>query len=83
MNEAIVVDINLLELVNGAIAAAGVHRLFQTDQSIPVHVESEEIFHRMALDQMAVKSTIGFRDGQDQRPFPSSIRAEFLFICTF
>ena len=51
LNKAIIIDINLLELVQSAIVAASpYHCFFQTDQTIPVEIKTEEIFHRIALN---------------------------------
>ena len=61
VNESIIVGINLCELLDGGIGI-GIG-LFQTDQAVPVEVEAEKVFHRMAVDQVGVELTIGLGDG--------------------
>ena len=61
VNESIIVGINLCELLDGGINTSVC--LFQTDQAVPVEVEAEKVFHRMAVDQVGVELTIGLGDG--------------------
>ena len=72
MNKSVIVNVNFLEFNNGVITVPPLHCLFQADQSISVQIKTEKVFHRIALNQMAVKSTVGLRDGQLHGSFPSS-----------
>ena len=60
VNESIIVCINSLEILDGGIDP---FRLLQSDQTVPVEVEAEKVFHRMAVDQVGVELTIGLGDG--------------------
>ena len=60
VNESIIVCVKSLEILDGGIEP---FRLLQSDQTVPVEIEAEKVFHRMAVDQVGVELTIGLGDG--------------------
>ena len=80
VNESIIVCVNSFEILDGGIDP---FRLLQSDQTVPVEVEAEKVFHRMAVDQVGVELTIGLGDGCGRRAFHSSpVWAVFLTFPT-
>ena len=80
VNESIIVCVNSFEILDGGIDP---FRLLQSDQTVPVEVEAEKVFHRMAVDQVGVELTIGLGDGCGCWSFhSSSVWAVFLWCRT-